>query len=579
MARTAAETLDLLQAIIMMAHHDQLFHEGTLAVDVDNIIAELAVGGEEVPENSAIESALRTWMSLREGSRSQFVNVMNAMLPALGRLAGAPSLSNASMQLDYMQKYLIDNSKQIKLRGFTKDTSSTVSGNGDGKIAIRSTDINSDVIDVGHAGSLTFTCDRDSTQGATQGGERFLVGGTPAGKVKPWDEGGPYAGNSYDYAYGSSGIAEDIGPGQRRARSGGRVTAWSATRQRGNLVQNGDFELAIEGTGSTKLPGWTINSGDSTLTQVSSDPINGLLAIEATANFEMDSNLTPANVRTNRFYGVGLKLKTENGGSGTVTGTLTVKIMDRDEGATHHTLTVDLSTLTPQTKTIIDPEIFFVPKAAEDLKVQVELASLGGTASTPTVELDDIVVGEATLVDGYMVFIMDGTTVDSNNRATGMFKFGDSFTLDTTLALEEGLIQKYINRFYQRYFAAGSSASTDFEDPTDAAAVVVRYNGSTVSDTGTVALGTVGTGAHTVDLQFTNTGNRPLGVAVPTADNATNATFTGTSDLTAIWPGETVTLSIEVTDGGAGAFSIDVHFVTTDPTIGTFDVTVSGTAT
>ena len=127
------------------------------------------------------------------------------------------------------------------------------------------------------------------------------------------------------------------------------------------------------------------------------------------------------------------------------------------------------------------------------------------------------------------------------------------------------------------------SGSTEWapQAPTAQPEIVVRRNGSNIADGGSVALGSVASGVHSATLRIYNTGYTTLAIGVPTQGSVTNATLTsaGISQPRGIEPGHYYDLKLEVTDGGAGAFSCEVVIGNNDANEAPFNVTISGTAT
>lgn len=109
----------------------------------------------------------------------------------------------------------------------------------------------------------------------------------------------------------------------------------------------------------------------------------------------------------------------------------------------------------------------------------------------------------------------------------------------------------------------------------------VTRNGSNVADGGTVALGSVATGAHAVTFVFANTGNAPLALVEPTNGSNTNISSV-TTDMggpIVVPANDTRTIVVTVTDAGAGAFSTTIDFTNNDASESTYAITISGTAT
>lgn len=452
--RTEAETLDLVQRITQLIGHLDEFAVGDFTTDINLLETEFAVG-DTVPENSAMTSQLdivirnygTLWRSALQLARVSY--------PALGRLGGSPNLNDQNANLDYFQQYAIDQATNIELRGFVKDTASVVVGSGAGLMTIASTDVNGSVVDVGHVEDMTYRCIRDFSEGAAAGREQFRPRGEALADY-PWLEGGSDLGASYNYPYGI--VSADFGSGQVRGVSGGTLLATGGASSSGNLIRNGDFETAPVGTGQTKLSQWTITTGDATLLEEIADPINGVTSLAASADFVMDQNFGQSRLLPRSFYAVSIKAER----LASATGTLTVKVMDQDEGTTHVTMTQVIGSLTNDTPVVVQPVIFQVPETAEDLKVQIELATL----AVGTIKIDDVIVAPATLIDGYLVAIHDGTTLNASQQAQGRFKNGDEFVVQTT-STDAGLIQKfYFNMPSGRYIEADVAASVNWEDPT-----------------------------------------------------------------------------------------------------------------
>lgn len=112
--------------------------------------------------------------------------------------------------------------------------------------------------------------------------------------------------------------------------------------------------------------------------------------------------------------------------------------------------------------------------------------------------------------------------------------------------------------------------------------ISATYNGSNLADAGTIALGSVATGAHSVTVRFKNSGEAALGIGIPTSGATSNATLTnvGLTAPAAIAANTDSFLDITfvVTDGGAGAFSCVINVSNNDSSENPFNFTVSGTA-
>lgn len=126
-----------------------------------------------------------------------------------------------------------------------------------------------------------------------------------------------------------------------------------------------------------------------------------------------------------------------------------------------------------------------------------------------------------------------------------------------------------------------SSGTATIADPTYLPEIGITRAGANVADGGTIALGAVSTGAHNVALRIANTGGGPLAVGVPVVSGSpTNASLTGAglSLPAGVAPGEHVDITVQVTDGGVGAFSLLLLINNNDADEGTYEITISGTA-
>lgn len=462
--KTEDEVIDVLQTVTDIMETFQVnMTEFQIQFDAASDAIKAA---DDAPEDVPLLRQLEQLKTLYGNVHNGMLELARRTVPVTGRLAGCPSLNNDTRCLADFRQYQQDNNKTFQDRDINKDTATSISGTsaGAGLTVLRSIDGQGDKIDVGHTETLSLVCNKDNSQGATAGKEQFQIVGEDNIGIDPWEEGGSGTnGASYDYPYGI--VRADLGSDITRAVSGGIITSVGGSRASGNIIRNGDFESPITGSGTDKLPNWDITTGDAGVDNEVTDPILGAIDVFSTANFVMDQDFTTGAMKPKNIYGIGLKIRGDNGGSGTLTGTLTVKVMDQDEGATHGTLTVDLSTLAVNTSTVVIPILFYNPDTSEDLKVQVELASLGGSAASPQIHIDDVCVAAATLVDGYFIFIYDGTTQNAALQAQGRFKNGDQFDIVTSPGTAgEGLIQEHIyNRPWGRYMR--SSESPTWTDP------------------------------------------------------------------------------------------------------------------
>jgi hypothetical protein len=162
---------------------------------------------------------------------------------------------------------------------------------------------------------------------------------------------------------------------------------------------------------------------------------------------------------------------------------------------------------------------------------------------------------------------------------------GDEVTYADTSTFV-GIIQDVICFLYQDV-APGwahlpTSGATTIADPAYAPEIGITRGDADVADEGSIALGTTTQGVEqTVDLVIANTGNAALSVGVPVTEGSpTNATLTtaGLSVPQAVEPGDTLSITVGITDAGAGAYSLTIRIDNNDADEGTYEITISGTA-
>ncbi|NKX30118.1 choice-of-anchor D domain-containing protein, partial [Rhodobacteraceae bacterium R_SAG6] len=106
---------------------------------------------------------------------------------------------------------------------------------------------------------------------------------------------------------------------------------------------------------------------------------------------------------------------------------------------------------------------------------------------------------------------------------------------------------------------------------------------NTVSDGGSDAQGTVASGsAQTLTYTITNTGTADLTVATAISSGASNVTVNSISapgSTTVAAAGGTTQFNVQYTPTAAGAFSFELDVDSDDADEGTYDLTISGTAT
>lgn len=457
--KSQAQNVTLLQELAELREDLRTVLSGEFMTNVNAVSAALDAG-DDAPEDSVSADLLDRVVQQANTLFAAVNDLVRSVAPHLGRLASSPDLSDYDLCIAKWNEYLHANSQNVESSGLTISATCTANGSnvGTGKIVAGLTDAESLVMDIGHIETKTIRCTQDATQGATAGAEVFTIFGANAvGNL--WDALGSGNGQGYVGLYGK-GSKEYPTTVKQAAQT---IKSVGAARGAGNIIKNGDFEVAISGTGTTKLQDWTISSGDSTLVQASTagtDLINGTYCIKNTANFLMYQNIANSDMKAGHPYAIGCKLRTINGGAGTVTGTFTIKVKSRDDVTTYATLTQDISTLAVNTNEQPALVYFVLPKQHKDLKVVVELASLGGTAAVDTLAIDDVILSEAVLVDGgRAIAIHDGSNINSSGMVTGRWKYNDEYTTATT-GPYTGTNQRQFNELFGRYVKHDAAAAT-----------------------------------------------------------------------------------------------------------------------
>lgn len=571
--KTEAEIVTLIQQFTVLRENAKAVLPAYVMRDVNNASTALDAG-DDTDEDKQSQIALDRVVAQADALMRAVDDAWRSLAPHIGRLVGAANLNDPDLCIAKFHDYLIANSKNVESRGLTKFTSFSAGGSnaGAGVTGILNTDLDSTSMDISHVETITLRCTQDATQGASAGREVFSITGSQSTNKRAWEEGGSGDAGPYQASYGRG--LHEFPPNVKQAS--GQITVVGGSRAAGNLIRNGDFETPISGSGTAKLSDWTISSGDTTVVQASTagtDLINGTYCIKTTGNFSMYQNTT--DLKAGLPYGLSIKARTINGGAGTVTGTLTVTVKSQDDVTTYATVSVTIGSLTVNTNTQSTMTTFILPQAHKPLKFVVALASIGGTAATPTLAIDDVICSEGVVWDGgRSIFIHDGSNLNSSGMVVSRFKYNDYFTGATTDAAT-GLIQLAFNQTMGRWVDHDSSAAT-FSDPTLAPEISVDR----VADGGTDAVGTVSVAAHDYTYTVTNSGNAPLfltDLATSADSNTTSAVQTNFGKVI-LHPGETTTFVIRTTPSGAGVFSSTVSFDNNDSSENPYNWSITGTA-
>lgn len=322
-----------------------------------------------------------------------------------------------------------DDGKVMRFDG-TSNTGTDVSNTGNGTFAVLNTDPQGLSIDISHIETMTLRC--TSTQQA--GRERFTMSGASVA-TRPWKDGGSGEGSAHAPVQGSAvnGFSADLA----NARE-----IQSVDGQNGNILTNGGFEATV-GSGTTKITGWTISSGDSNLTTGTAVYYKGLQALKATGNFTM-YQLIGTKVTSLRPYALEAIVHVH---ASMTAGTVTLKV--KDDTTTHASFTqsCDTTTLTDATWTKLTYTAAVLPKTiGKNLRVEIELT---GYAGSEYLLIDEVKLAPMALMDGgRAVAIFGGSTNwQLNDCATG-----------ATTCTNGGTRQRNLNRHQGKYVKHGAGS-------------------------------------------------------------------------------------------------------------------------
>ena len=445
--KTKAQVLTLFRKMAFLYEDAQTWFSGTFLTDVQAVEDAIEAGDYQV-ENAAQSAALEAVVASASALNNSILELGRTLHPTLGRYASSKNLASMEDNLGAFADNLFTNTESVVSRGFTKFSTATAGGSnvGNATVCIFGNDPNGIAIDIAHQDTIRLRCIKDAFSGGmVEGKEKFFIEGGDNGS-KPWVEPGS-RGRPYSRKYGL-GIY-DFGPLQDQYVLGDRMEFFGAgfSEDAGNLLDNGDFEDAFSGSGTDKIPSWTITTDAGDITADTTTEIEGSQSLKFTAA-ESIYQYIDDKVRTKTAYGLQVYLKGHTS-SGGLTGSFTVKI--KDDSTTHSTLTVDLSTLVldANTKGATNGHCFVLPtNIGANLRVEVAVASIAGTGAYLIV--DAICLTQLYNWDGgYFINVIEGLTAT---------RYGDLWTMATTCT-NAGALQRLVNNCYAlslRHTGSGS---------------------------------------------------------------------------------------------------------------------------
>lgn len=470
-AKSEAQVISMLQDYVELFIDGMVgYLEGTFETDLENVSAEIELGDDE-PEMELQRAALA---QLRAAGQA-FYNAGRAfsatIAPTLGRLAGSPNpLGPADQQISEFNDYLIDNSKAVKSRGLTINAWSAGGSNvGNGRVVTITTDLEGDAMDLAHPdSSLRMRCFKAKGPGVRAGEEQFEITGQAS--TWPWDDqgiGSDGRGYNPQYGYGINELASNQAKTNSGALSPQLVSISGGSSK--NLLTNGDIEdaaLSTTATNTAKYNGITfVDSTDAgnveLFTDYSGSPagssptvIKGSNALMIKGDTTFYFLLPERAIKPKTAIAFGAIVQKYVDTSGTISGTLTIKLID--DTTTHATTTVNISSgLSDNTNTNADKAFIMPSNIGNNLRIQVDVASYSSNDTDNRLMMDEFYACEMPLLDGHRhVAIISGTTD---------WKVDDLFTSSTT-STDAGKNQHFFNRVFGRYVKHAGTA-VDFTDP------------------------------------------------------------------------------------------------------------------
>lgn len=295
-----------------------------------------------------------------------------------------------------IHRYMHEQSFSFNSRGWTRGTPSAGSNTGTGTLRRLTSDWEGYTLQGGHVETKTFECIADQNFLADRGAERFRISGEDSGK------------DNLDFQ--GSGAYRRLLQAQHSGSGDG-----------GSRLQNPSWDAAFNGSGTDKIPGWTIAGTASKITAGTSGyrtapgaSSQGTLVFEndgaATNSVEQALSLRRISVQDERTpWMVSVAYKKSSSGA---TGSLVITLGNK-------TTTLDLSTISDtdwhQLFFTVDKNVYYRNWKVDSPVVKFAVTNL----SAGTLTLDDSCFNTWTLIDGTYWWLQGGQTA---------FLHRDSFT-------------------------------------------------------------------------------------------------------------------------------------------------------
>lgn len=213
---------------------------------------------EEAAEGDFLPGAIQSFTGYLRGKLSETMargwvrGIWDAWCQEIMRLGGFPENVYEDPVGAYarLHRYMHENSKTFNDRDWTRGSMTAGGSNvGTGVPGRLTVDWEAYNLQFGDVETTTFECVRDQSMGVLKGAEEFEVRGEDASKD----------------------LLDVQGSGMR----GSRIFVMHAgSGEGGSRLQNASFAASFSGTGTDKIPGWTISGTAANITQDTSSPYN-----------------------------------------------------------------------------------------------------------------------------------------------------------------------------------------------------------------------------------------------------------------------------------------------------------------
>lgn len=357
----------------------------TIVTSIDT--AEQSVEGDYQPRTvGATLATLRNRLSVCL-TRAEVRRVWNGWLLETCRLLAFPERDTLGMAIR-IHRYMAANAVDFNDRNQTIPTSGTPGGGnvGDGTVEVLKVDHEAFPLQTPTTETKTLECVQDQNLGRLKNAEVFEMRGIAASKDNLDEKG--------------SGIRQRVFSMHAGAGAGGSV------------LQNSSFDSAFSGSGTDKIPGWTIAGTAAKITLDTSNTYrsvpgassDGALAFadDAAATNQVTQALSVRRINALSERTPWMMQCAYKHSAGSITGTLNLKMGNKTES-------IDLSGATTSYQVALfarDKDLYYRNWREDAPDIEIEVVNL----SAGTLYIDDVIFAPMTLIDGLWWWLAGGGT-------------------------------------------------------------------------------------------------------------------------------------------------------------------------